>query len=206
MPREYTSTVVRYPTDRSSYAELVPIARSYLPQSESYVLIAESFSAPIAIQIAASHPRNLRGVVLCAGFAASPLSGIMRRIVLFFAPLLLNLKLGDFAASLFLVGPSASKELIAAVRRTVGSLPSSVLAERLKDVLACDVRQQLPAIDVQILCLKATQDRLVGSSCLDEVIRSTSQSMLKEIEGPHLILQREPTQCAEAIADFIKQL
>jgi hypothetical protein len=48
--------------------------------SEPFVLLAESFSTPVAIRVAAENPTNLKGLILCAGFATSPVSGLPRML------------------------------------------------------------------------------------------------------------------------------
>jgi pimeloyl-[acyl-carrier protein] methyl ester esterase len=198
--------VVRYPPDLSSYADLLPIVQASIPEWPRVVLIAESFSTPIAIQIAASATSHLKGLVLCAGFAASPLRGVRRYITSVFAPLSFKLKLSESAVKLLLVGWDAPNHLIAAVRQAVKTVPSDVLADRLKQVLSCDVRAEIPNIHIPILCLPGKRDRLVVSACSREILRSSRDAKLVEIDGPHLILQREPRPCAEAIADFIHDL
>jgi hypothetical protein len=53
--------VIRYPLDRSlSYPELLSLVTSSLSGSEPFALLAESFSTPIAIQLAAKRPPNLK--------------------------------------------------------------------------------------------------------------------------------------------------
>ncbi|MFA5258386.1 MAG: hypothetical protein WC360_09565, partial [Opitutales bacterium] len=47
--------VVSYPTDQClSYHELVAFVRPFLPRDRPYVILAESFSGPIGIALAAS--------------------------------------------------------------------------------------------------------------------------------------------------------
>jgi pimeloyl-ACP methyl ester carboxylesterase len=43
-----------------------------VPAGEDYVLLAESFSGPVAIEIAAIHPTNLKALVLSATFVFKP--------------------------------------------------------------------------------------------------------------------------------------
>ena len=50
--------VATYPPDRVlDYAGLEPIARAFLPQDRPFFLLAESFSGPLGIRIAARHHR-----------------------------------------------------------------------------------------------------------------------------------------------------
>jgi len=65
--------VVSYPSDAAhGYSELETITRSFLPRDLPFFLLGESFSGPIAISIAASHPPGLLGLILCCSFARSP--------------------------------------------------------------------------------------------------------------------------------------
>ena len=61
--------VVDYPPNESfGYERLEEVARANLPADGPYVLLAESFSGPIAISIAASVPKGLVALVLCCHF------------------------------------------------------------------------------------------------------------------------------------------
>lgn len=57
---EFRATVIKYPTDKLlDYAALAESVSSQLPTDERFVLLAESFSGPIAISLAASKPKGL---------------------------------------------------------------------------------------------------------------------------------------------------
>ena len=74
MERTVQVRVLEYPPDQPlGYAELESLVRQGLPQGERYVLLAESFSGPIAIRVAADPPPDLAGVILCGTFARNPL-------------------------------------------------------------------------------------------------------------------------------------
>jgi pimeloyl-ACP methyl ester carboxylesterase len=195
--------VVRYPPHLSSYSDLVPFVRAAMPEWPRVILIAESFSTPVAIQIAASADGNLKGLVLCAGFAASPLRGFMRLLASILGPPIMKRRPSEAAVKSFLAGPDAQQRLVTAVREAVGSVPPQVLTDRLKEVLQCDVRAEIPKIYVPILCLRPTRDRLVGAACSKEILRLSREGSLVEIDGPHLILQRQPSRCVDAIVEFI---
>ena len=69
MPENVRVTVVRYPTDQKlSFGELVQCAYEQLPRNKPLVLIAESFSGPIAISLASSFPSHIKGIIFCATF------------------------------------------------------------------------------------------------------------------------------------------
>jgi pimeloyl-[acyl-carrier protein] methyl ester esterase len=207
LPREFEATVVRYPADAIlSNDALLAILHAAVPANEPFVLLAESFSTPLAVEFSAANPGNLKGVVLCAGFASAPVRGWRRLAASLVAPLLFYLPLPRLACERFLVGANAPKELLASVRKVVSSVRPKVLASRFRGVLTCDARDKLAGVTAPILYVQAGDDRLVTPSCLDEIRRIKPQTEMAVIAGPHLILQREPQKAAAAVAQFIRKL
>jgi pimeloyl-ACP methyl ester carboxylesterase len=202
----FKTVIVRYPTDQPlSYTELEATVLAACPVAESYLLIAESYSTPLAIHYAATDPANLVGMVLCAGFASSPVWGWRRVFGSLLAPVLFSFLLPDFALRFWLVGADAPNLLLAAVRRAISSVRPSVLASRLREVLGCDVRADLNRIAVPILYIQAKGDRLVDKRALDETRRIKPKVKVAVIDGPHLILQREPEIAAGIVVEFAKE-
>ena len=73
LPAEIDAQVVRYPTDRiMTFQEHVDFSRKQLPKKKPFVLLAESFSGPVGLQLLAEPPRNLIGVIFVATFAHYP--------------------------------------------------------------------------------------------------------------------------------------
>jgi pimeloyl-[acyl-carrier protein] methyl ester esterase len=207
LPDTFHARVVGYPSDSFlPYRDLMTFVQSAAPAAEPFVLVAESFSTPLAVQYAAMNPPNLKGLVICAGFVTGPAKGSRRFIVSLIAPVLFRLPFPGFAIRFFLVGPNAEAPLIAAVRAAISSVRPNVLSGRLRDVLACDARAELAQVAVPILYLQGERDRLVPASCLDEMRRIKPEIEVIAIPGPHLILQREPERAADAIAKFMTQL
>jgi len=106
----------------------------------------------------------------------------------------------------FLVGPGAPQSLHTAVRAAIRSVKPKVLTVRLRQILAVDARIALGKVSVPILYIQAKQDRMVGPSCLEEIRGIKPQVDVACIEGPHLILQRKPQQCADIIMKFLDSL
>ena len=197
----------RYPTEQCvSYSELGGFVRAACPTSGPFVVLAESYSTPLAIKYAASNPENLEGLVLCAGFATSPVRGWRRSLGWLLAPIMFRIPLPNLVAKLWLVGPNASPSLLGSVRAAVSSVKPRVLAARLRSVLVSEARPEMGEVTVPILYLQGKQDRLVGASCLDELRRIKPQMAVTALEGPHLLLQREPHKAAEAVVRFVRSL
>ena len=89
LPSWIETRVLSYPGDvPSSKSELLHLIRSFVPASEPFVVLAESFSTPLSIEFAATGPHHLKGLILCAGFATSPLRGITRIVARYLVPFL----------------------------------------------------------------------------------------------------------------------
>jgi pimeloyl-[acyl-carrier protein] methyl ester esterase len=204
LPETFEAVAVGYPTERYlSYAELKNFVRAACPVSEPYMLVAESFSTPLAIQYAATNPANLEGLVLCAGFATSPVKGWRRFLGSLLAPLVFRIPLPNLAARFWLVGADAPTSLLTAVHHAISSVQPDVLAGRLRAVLASDVRGAVGEIVVPVLYIRAEQDRLVSALCVEELRQIRPEMSVAVLAGPHLLLQRRPLRAAEAVVRFI---
>ena len=195
--------VVRYPTDRAmDYAEHEAIARAQLPQDD-FVLLAESFSGPVGISIAASPPPGLRGLVLCATFASNPfpmfkpLGGMMRVMPM---PRLPN----SIAARWLFPGrgtPALRRGFADAMRR----VSRRALGGRIAAILSVDTRELLSRIAVPVLYLRANQDRVVPRAATLAILNLRPDIGLAKFDAPHFLLQTEPAACAAAVLDFAKR-
>jgi len=207
LPSKFSKVVVRYPADRClSYAELEECVADAASGSEPVVLLAESFSTPLAIRLAAKRPSNLAGLILCAGFAACPVRGLLRSTALGLAPILFRLPLPTSVLRALLAGRDARPPLVAAIRSAVLSVRRSVLSGRLRMVLRCDERMSLAEVGVPILYIQAEDDQLVRGGCLTEIQEIRPDIHAVCIAGPHLILQSRPKETARAVAEFVCSL
>lgn len=203
LPPHYSPVVVAYSTEQTlSYEELVPYVQRRIPTDEDYVVVAESFSGPIAIKLASSNPPDLKALVLCATFASNP------------APLSLDLSffLRDwqfaispprFLTNWFLAGRDAPGTLLEDFRKTLRTVAPNVLAFRARSLFGVDVREALRECRMPILYLVAKRDKLLKRSSLDEMLKIKPEMEVIEIDGPHFLLQRNPQECFEAIDHFV---
>src|SRR5687767_9464914 len=82
IPASFPKRVVSYPVDReTSYSEVLALVEQQLAAESSVVMIAESYSGPVALRYAAAHPKRVAAVVLCASFICSPLPQLLRGLV-----------------------------------------------------------------------------------------------------------------------------
>jgi pimeloyl-ACP methyl ester carboxylesterase len=207
LPEAFETVVVRYPSDRFlPHSELASLVRESCPVTVPFVLLAESYSTPLAIQYAAANPTNLAALVLCAGFASSPVGGWRRVLASLLAPIMFRTPLPKFAAEFWLLGPDAPSTLLTAVQVTNSSVKPNVLAARVREVITCKVLAELEQITVPILYIQAKRDRLVSAKCLEDIQRIKPQVKVAKLDGPHLLLQREPQKSAEVVSQFFRGL
>src|ERR1700733_6187925 len=176
--------VVAYPSDQiMSYRELEEFARDSLPQ-DKFILLGESFSGPIAISLAASKPQGLIGVVLSTTFARRPLpflsgfAGLVRVAPIHSFP--------DWMLAYLLLGPWSTPELVSSIQRALGDVAPEVLRARVAASMRVDVSAHLTEIDVPILYLRATNDRLLPSTAAQEIAAKARELSVREVRGPHL--------------------
>jgi pimeloyl-[acyl-carrier protein] methyl ester esterase len=207
LPESWTATTVTFPTDRFlPYTDLRPFVATAVSQLERFVLVAESFSAPLAVWYAATNPPNLAAVVICAGFVRNPLHGWSGAVKALAKPWLFKLNPPRTILEYFLLGQHPPSGLLQSLRHALQKVSPDVLSGRLQEVLDCDARDDLRRTTVPLLYLEATYDRLLSLSCKDEFSQLRPDTVLRSVPAPHLLLQREPQKAATVIMAFISSL
>jgi pimeloyl-[acyl-carrier protein] methyl ester esterase len=205
LPPGISTSIVTYPRDRIvPYRDLHAFLEASVPQGEAYVLVAESFSGPLALDHAARKPVDLRGLVLCASFASIPLSRSIRwlRPVVHLAAYLSPPP--RWMVRRLLLGRDSPEESVEALRTTISSVSRKVLAARIRQVMAMDFSTALKAIEVPVLYLAAKRDRLVGQRGLEQLKNGVVALSSSVIDGPHLLLQARPEEAALRIVEFLE--
>ena len=207
LPSSVIATAIGYPSDQFlSYAELLPSLHTVLPQSNPFVLLAESFSTPLAILYAATQPTNLRALILCAGFATNPITRLAPLPKTVVGSWLFKLRPPDSILEHFLVGPNAPRFLLNKVRGVLRSVDSRVMSARAREVLNCDARGDLAKLSVPTMYLRPAYDRIIPARKADEIRKARPDIVVRSIPGPHMILQREPRKTAALVSEFIQKL
>ncbi len=198
----HSVTSLAYPSHLCRYEEVFEWTKSQIPK-EDFVLVAESFSGPIGIHVGAEKPPGLKGIVFVAIFARSP-----RKLPAFLAALV---KIMPFRSSLIanmaqpiLMGKRANRTFTAQFLQAMHNVPQTTLSKRLVSVLKVDVVDVLQGIDVPVLYLRATKDRLVPARMARDF--ELSNGTVQDIEGPHFLLQACTDQTDMHIARFIANL
>lgn len=179
-------TVIRYAADQYVYKDLKTKVEAALP-SDDYIVVAESFSGPLAVMIASENPKGLRGVIFVATFAKAPIKvPEFLTYLVDIAPIKSRL-LARLAQPL-LMGRWATPQFTARFWQVIYALPASTMAKRLREVLKVDVTKRLTAIEVPTIYLAARSDRLVPLRMASDF--DCSLETVFEIDGPHFQIGR----------------
>lgn len=194
--------VVSYPRDVvQDYTALEAFVRERLPD-RPFVLLAESFSGPIGVSIAAAPPPQLRGLVLCCTFAKLPFpfARWMRHLVRVAPLAVLPQSSLDFA----LLGGQASAPLRERFAATLKTVAPEVLKHRAQQALQVDMSGRLQAIRLPTLYLRGRRDRLIGWRAVRLLANHMPALRVSDFDAPHFLLQVQAAAAAVSVAEFVQ--
>jgi pimeloyl-ACP methyl ester carboxylesterase len=194
-PRRIAPETISFPPDQPlGYDALLDRVRAALPRGR-FLLVAESFSGPLAIRLAAERPRGLAGLVLAATFLHRPLHPLLHPIRGLVGARLFGVAMPAALVRHFMAGPDAPDALVREVQAAVGATTPEVMALRAMEALRADVRAELGRVDAPILVLSPTRDRLIRADVGDEILGLRPDADVVRLDAPHMILQRAPHAC-----------
>jgi pimeloyl-[acyl-carrier protein] methyl ester esterase len=198
--RIYTQ-VIAYPTDQPlGYAELVQFVTDRLP-SRPFVLLGESFSGPIAIRLAAKPPAALKGLILCGTFGKNPYPWLgWARAAASWVPIK---SLPRWLRAPLMWGARSPQRAPRQVDRAIAAVDARVLRRRVAELLRADEREHLARITLPTLILSGRRDRVLSTAATRWLVQGLPHAHHVEIDGPHLLLQACPQECAAQIAAFM---
>jgi len=196
--------VQSYPSDQPiGYAKLEVLVRAALPTEGRYILLAESFSGPLAIRIGANPPQGLAGLVLCGAFAKNPFPWLR-----WASPLAVRLpikSLPRWLRALIMWGSAMPQRAPRRADRAMTAVATAVIRHRIGEVLAVDESVGLSRINLPILILTARRDRIVPRAAARWMLKTAAHAQVAEIDGPHLLLQARPEECAVPVLEFLRR-
>ena len=206
LPPRCDPRVVAYPVgDSASYEEALPRVLEALPRSGRFVMLSESYSGPLALKAAALQPDGLAGVVLCATFVSNPQRLVSRRLAGLVRPWLFRW-FPTFTQVKALLGGYATPELRLLSRDALSKVEPSVLAARVRSILAVDVEAELRDCAVPVLYLRGERDRVVPLRNLRRMQQLLPSMEVSVLPAPHLVLQTQPVLAAKRIVQFLDDL
>lgn len=192
--------IVAYPDQvYLPYEELEAIVAHELPVSGEYIIVAESFSGPIALRLASRAQGDLQAVVLVSSFAYRPLGWIGSFLARLPLKIIFRLPLTDFALRTLLLGRSVSRYELSRVHKVIGQVRPEVLAGRLKEALTSEYGKHKVNAAVRVVAIFAEYDRILGRRSRQSVAEVCPTSEVVIVPAPHLALQVAPSAVLSAL-------
>jgi len=183
------------------YDDLTSLVHSLLPK-EDFILIAESFSGPIAVKIASLRPPRLRAIVLVASFITNPVkpfSALAKIAVQMPRPPMFP----QWLIRKIFFTSDAPASLVRQFTSIIKSIPHCLLRHRLLCILNSDVSKDFTNCQLPILYLQGERDRLISKS-IPDLMRKLQPSMsIDQLDTGHLVLQSAPVSAFRLINNFI---
>jgi len=200
------STIMSYPSHLAqSYQTLMDeIIAPALPKREEFVLLAESYSGPMAIALAQQKPPGLKGLVLVVTFAEPPDSILLAFTKLLPMKSILSLPVPCWMAHRLMLGkrePRGDHQIFCQVVR---EMRPEVIADRIENVRR--IRLDKNPIQLPAIYIRALEDPLLPSNAVEGVRALIPDLRVHEIPGPHLVLDTSPELCAALTAGFVGKI
>jgi pimeloyl-ACP methyl ester carboxylesterase len=194
--------VINYPDQPiASYEDAIAYVQLKLPH-QPLVILGESFSGPVATEIAARQPDLIKGLILAATFLENPWPRWLIRSIARYSPEKVPPRMMCWA----LHGNADDPELNKLLREIVAGLPPAVRASRLRAVGAADARQAFLSVNCPVLALHGRDDWLVPKRSMEQACQAKPNASLKLLAGAHMLLQRNAPEAATAILAFMRSL
>lgn len=199
-PTSFAPKVISYPDNKPlSYPALEKHVFSQLPDNKPFLLLGESFSGPIALNIAAQQPKNLMGVILSATFILSPVANWLKLFPIY---LMARILPHNVAIQYMLLNGKQHPSMMRLVKKAAAKVHPDVISYRIYSVFHVDASDVLRQIQAPILYLSGLKDRLVNGKSGRLIKQIKPEVNIAKINSPHLLLQLQPEAAWQAIENF----
>jgi pimeloyl-[acyl-carrier protein] methyl ester esterase len=189
--------------DEPGFDDYVASAAEQLPGGVPLSLVAESFSGPVAISLLASKRFDFGPSVLCATFCKSPLPVLSRLAGYMPEKLFGSHALSRTVVDLWVTGSGAEPTLVGKAQELLHRVAPETFKRRIGIVDDIDVSEELKSVEVPLLYIQATRDRVVFADSGAEIVKQAQDIRLEKVDGSHMILQTRPERCAELIVEHV---
>jgi len=193
-----------YPDHLSRYDDLLPLIQDQVKETEgNFILIAESFSGPLALRIAETPPAGLKGIIWVGSFISAPsrlpvcVAHMARFTPVQHRPFRQLMNFAGFGS----YGTKETRKLCAEIMQ---NLPPKTIAGRLKEVLSLSKAPEHAQSTLPALALCASRDRLLNQHSQQAFEDHGIPTEL--VTGPHFLLQSRPVEIATRVRRFFDTL
>ena len=189
---------VRLP-EKSSYDELETALIGNLPDG-SFTIVAESFSGPLGIRLAARAAHRVQSLIFSNSFTRAPRSPLY---MAFPWSTLFRVLPPEWVIRAYLLGRFTNAENMRAVRKAAAQMSPRIIAGRVRESLRVDDLAVVRNLALPILYLRGREDRLLPDRSVEEMQRANPAVVRRDLDAPHLLLQTVPEEAWSHIEAFI---
>jgi len=205
-PKSASITVINYPSDRHiAYSQLAHYLLPLLPRDKPLVVLGESYSGPVCLQLSTRDDLDIRAMLLVATFAKYPSSFLKSISRIIPISLLLRLPIPEFVIRYYCFGSDTNEALSRLLRQSIKENLPGVLAQRAREGSKNDVTGILQKINIPVLYIAATHDKMVPHQAIDDLKQHLPNMQVVFVEGTHFILQVQPKRCYDIVANFLSE-
>lgn len=209
IPSEIDVCVAEYPPDRLLDMEgLADHVEGCIPPGRSVVLLAVSFSGPVAIRMLDRRRHHYLGALFCVTFATPPrpfLLQLCRWIP--FGWIVRNLILTSAAVVRhFFFFRRDTAEHIRLFQRAARKPSAEVITGRLRILAEADEREALARVDIPCCYIRASGDRMIPGRNVQPFLENLRDLEVRTIEGPHCLLLSHPAESWMEVERFLARL
>lgn len=204
-PDSFEAIAFSYPPNQiMSYKELTKWLCERIENiSGPLVLVGESFSGPLSLFVANQSSNEILAVILVASFIYPPRPSFFKWLPWEFG--------FSITKPLYALRSRLSRNLLTSsvihdISMELQKVNPSVLAHRVREILAVDAGAALRSCHIPILYLQAGRDRIVPKSALQRIWGISTAVEAVSFPTPHFLLQSAPQQAWSAIHRFIRNL
>lgn len=164
------------------------------------VIIAESYSGVIALELASKYPDNIDKLVFIASFIGPPSS--LSRFAHCIPKSLLSLAQSrSMFITHLLFGRFSNSTLETLFHDTMDLVSAKLLAFRLKQISLLTPPHS--KIDVPCLCVNPSQDLFVSQKAMSRFLDTFEDINIQTVDGTHFLLQTNPRECWQVIQSYL---
>lgn len=203
LEKDFEVHVIKY-NHQLSFDDYVQCVIDQLPENTPISLVAESFSGPIAIALLASKQRDFHASVLSATFCKPSAPSFLTQFWRFIPEFFFTMNPAyQFSLDWMIIGHDTDSAVRSRTHELLETIPPKHIQNRMCLVNETDVSSMLEKIETPLLYIQAAWDQIVFASAAQEIKYHANDVKIATVDGPHMILQAKPQQCAELIIDHV---
>jgi pimeloyl-ACP methyl ester carboxylesterase len=204
LPPDMDILVISYPNNKLlSYNELVDYVLLYLPTNEKFILVAESFSGPIAYRISQQKNENLASIVFIATFLEQPRPTISKFLIKFPLKYIFKFSAPIVILRYIFFSNNTDKRILQTFRKILKSIPVETTIYRIQQISI--LQRALVKVDMNVYYILAKKDKIIPHKVINSFQNIFNKVKIYSLNSEHLVLQSFPMECSDIIINIVNE-